>query len=63
MTIQVPLIVVLLVAAWLAVKFLRIRWWAVAVLLLLGFYLNHTFAAPAIDQTTRTGVNAVNSGH
>lgn len=63
MDIHLPLILVLLIAAWLAVKFLRIRWWAVAVLLLLGFYLNHTFAAPAIDQTTRTGVNAVNSGH
>jgi hypothetical protein len=60
MTIQLPLVVVLGLIVWLLVKFLRLRLWIVAVVLLFGFYLAHTMLAPAINATTKTGVNLVN---
>ncbi|MER7849572.1 hypothetical protein ABTZ03_37190 [Kitasatospora sp. NPDC096077] len=60
MTIQLPFIVILAIAAWLIVRHLRLRWWAVATLVLLGFYLANTSAAPLIDNTTRDGVSVVN---
>ncbi|MFF7990255.1 hypothetical protein ACFZDG_10750 [Kitasatospora xanthocidica] len=60
MNIQLPFIVILALAAWLIVRHLRLRWWAVAALILLGFYLADTSAAPLIDNTTRDGVSVVN---
>lgn len=60
MTISLPLVVVLALLAWMAIKFFAVRLWIVAVLVLLGFYLAHSFLAPAIDTTTRTGVHIVN---
>jgi len=58
--VHLPLIVALGAVAVLAVRFHRIRWWAVIALVLFGFYLGHTVLAPAIDQTTRTGIHTVN---
>ncbi len=60
MTISLPLVLVLGVIAWAAVKFLGIRLWVVVVIALFGFYLADTFLAPAIDTGTRTGVEIVN---
>ncbi|MFD7589373.1 hypothetical protein ACFV84_28525 [Kitasatospora sp. NPDC059811] len=60
MNIQLPFIVILAIAAWFIVRHLRLRWWAVAALVLLGFYLAGTSAAPLIDNTTRDGVNVIN---
>ncbi len=59
MTVTLPLVLVLGVIAWAAIKFLGIRLWVAAAIALFGFYLAHTFLAPVIDSTTRTGVNAV----
>lgn len=61
MTVNLPLVVVLGIAAWLIVKFFRLKLWAVVALVLFGFYLAHTFMAPAIDSGTRTGVHIVNN--
>jgi F0F1-type ATP synthase assembly protein I len=58
-TVTLPLVFVLGVIAWLAIRFLGIRPWAVVVIALFGFYLAHSFLAPAIDATTRSGVTAV----
>ena len=63
MTLSVPLVLVLGIAAWLIVKFFRLRPWAVAALVLFGFFLAHTFMAPAITSGTRTGVQIVNNHH
>ncbi len=60
MNIQLPFIVVLAIVAWLIVRNLRLRWWAVAALILLGFYLADTSAAPLIDNTTHDGVSVIN---
>ncbi|MBZ4320335.1 MULTISPECIES: hypothetical protein [Streptomyces] len=60
MTVSLPLVFVLGVIAWAAIKFLGIRPWAVLVIALFGFYLAQTFLAPAIDSATRTGVGIVN---
>ena len=60
MTVSLPLVLVLGVIAWAAVKFLGIRLWVVVVIALFGFYLADTFLAPAIDTGTRTGVEVVN---
>lgn len=60
MTVSLPLVLVLGVIAWGAVKFLGVRLWVVAVITLFGFYLSETFLAPAIDSGTRTGVDVVN---
>jgi len=59
-TVSLPLVLVLGVIAWAAVKFLGIRLWVVVVIALFGFYLADTFLAPAIDTGTRTGVEVVN---
>jgi hypothetical protein len=59
-TVSLPLVAVLGVIAWAAVKFLGIRLWVVVVIALFGFYLADTFLAPAIDTGTRTGVEVVN---
>ena len=63
MTVNLPLVVILGVAAWLIVKFFRLKLWAVVALVLFGFLLAHTFMAPAIDSGTRTGVQVVNNHH
>ncbi|MGK5446436.1 hypothetical protein [Streptomyces radiopugnans] len=60
MTVSLPLVAVLGVIAWAAMKFLGIRLWVVVVIALFGFYLADTFLAPAIDTGTRTGVEVVN---
>jgi hypothetical protein len=60
MTLHLPLVLVLAFLAWLAVRFFAVRLWIVAVVLLLGFLLAHSFLAPALDSTTRTGVQIVN---
>jgi hypothetical protein len=62
-TVSLPLVVVLGLVAWAAIKFLGIRLWIAAVIALFGFYLAHTFLAPAIDSGTRTGVGVVNGTH
>ncbi|CAM5346189.1 putative protein OS=Streptomyces rimosus subsp. rimosus (strain ATCC / DSM 40260 / JCM 4667 / NRRL 2234) OX=1265868 GN=SRIM_020205 PE=4 SV=1 [Streptomyces rimosus subsp. rimosus] len=60
MTVSLPLVLVLGVIAWAAVKFLGVRIWVVVVIALFGFYLGQTFLAPAIDSGTRTGVGVIN---
>ncbi|MFD7238753.1 hypothetical protein ACFWAT_26055 [Streptomyces syringium] len=60
MTVSLPLVFVLGVIAWAAIKFLGIRLWVAVVIALFGFYLAHSFLAPAIDSGTRTGVDVVN---
>jgi uncharacterized membrane protein len=62
-TVSLPLVVVLGVVAWAAIKFMNIRLWVAVVIALFGFYLAHTFLAPAIDSGTRTGVGVVNGKH
>ena len=63
MTVSLPLVVVLGLIAWGAVKFLGVRIWVVVVIALFGFYLSHTFLAPAIDSGTRSGVDVINGSH
>ncbi|MCQ4044665.1 hypothetical protein ACFOSC_18025 [Streptantibioticus rubrisoli] len=63
MTVSLPLVVVLGVVAWAAIKFMNIRLWVAVVIALFGFYLAHSFLAPAIDSGTRTGVGVVNGNH
>ncbi|MER0482944.1 hypothetical protein ABR737_32195 [Streptomyces sp. Edi2] len=63
MTVSLPLVVVLGLIAWGAVKFLGVRIWIVVVIALFGFYLAGTFLAPAIDSGTRSGVEIVNGTH
>ncbi|MEY9871213.1 hypothetical protein ABH931_000678 [Streptacidiphilus sp. MAP12-33] len=63
MNVNVPLVVLLGLAVLVIVKFLRLRAWIVVVLILFGFYLNHTMFGPAVDQTTKTGVSVVNNRH
>ncbi|WP_127356050.1 hypothetical protein [Actinacidiphila soli] len=63
MTVSLPLVVVLGLVAWLAIKFLGVRMWVAVVIALFGFYLADTFLAPAIDSGTRTGVDIVNGTH
>ncbi|MEO3841666.1 hypothetical protein [Streptomyces sp. B22F1] len=60
MNLDLPLVVVLGLIVWGAVKFLGVRLWIVVVITLFGFYLADTFMAPAIDQGTRNGVEVVN---
>ncbi len=63
MNVTLPLVVVLGVIAWAAIKFLGIRLWVAVVIALFGFYLAHTILAPAIDTTTRNSVRIVNGSH
>lgn len=63
MNVTLPLVFVLGVIAWAAIKFLGVRLWVVVVIALFGFYLADTFLAPAIDSGTRTGVDVVNGTH
>lgn len=43
-----------------AIKFLGVRMWVAVVIALFGFWLSHTFLAPAIESGTRSGVGVVN---
>ncbi|MCH0562959.1 hypothetical protein [Streptomyces sp. MUM 2J] len=63
MTVSLPLVLVLGLVAWGAVKFLGVRVWLVVVIALFGFLLSRTFLAPAIDSGTRSGVDVVNGTH
>ncbi|MFD4479615.1 hypothetical protein ACFWPU_26345 [Streptomyces sp. NPDC058471] len=63
MTVSLPLVFVLGLFAWGAVKFLGVRTWIVVVIALFGFWLSHTFMAPAIESGTRSGVDVVNGTH
>ncbi|MFI2644819.1 hypothetical protein [Streptomyces sp. NPDC018610] len=63
MTVSLPLVLVLGLIAWGAVKFLGVRVWLVVVIALFGFLLSKTFLAPAIDSGTRSGVDVVNGTH
>ncbi|SNX62299.1 hypothetical protein SAMN06272735_4070 [Streptomyces sp. TLI_55] len=60
MTISLPLVFVLGVISWAAIKFLGIRLWVAVVIALFGFWLSSTFLAPAIESGTRSGVDVVN---
>ncbi|MEU3158992.1 hypothetical protein [Streptomyces tunisiensis] len=60
MTVSLPLVLVLGVIAWAAIKFLGIRLWVAVVIALFGFWLSHTILAPAIESGTRSGVDVVN---
>lgn len=63
MDVTLPLVVVLGLLAWALVRFLGIRPWIVVVLVLFGFYLADTAAAPLIDSGTRSGVTIINDEH
>ncbi|MFD6823486.1 hypothetical protein ACFWC5_24350 [Streptomyces sp. NPDC060085] len=63
MTVSLPLVFVLGLIAWGAVKFLGVRTWIVVVIALFGFLLSRTFMAPAIDSGTRSGVDVINRSH
>jgi hypothetical protein len=62
-TVSLPLVFVLGVIAWAAIKFLGVRLWVAAVIALFGFWLSHTILAPAIESGTRSGVDVVNGTH
>jgi len=62
-TVSLPLVVILGIIAWAAIKFLGVRLWVAVVIALFGFYLAHTVLAPAIDTGTRNGVQIVNGEH
>ncbi|MER5753091.1 hypothetical protein [Streptomyces sp. NPDC002088] len=63
MTVSLPLVLVLGLFAWTAVKYLGVRTWIVVLIALFGFWLSHTFFAPAIETGTRTGVTVINGSH
>ncbi|MFE9399796.1 hypothetical protein [Streptomyces flavidovirens] len=63
MTVSLPLVLVLGIVAWAAIKFLGIRLWVAVVIALFGFLLSQTFLAPAIESGTRTGVDVVNDAN
>ncbi|WP_225808903.1 hypothetical protein [Streptomyces spinosus] len=63
MTVSLPLVLVLGFFAWAAIKFLGVRTWIVVLITLFGFWLSHTFLAPAIESGTRSGVSVVNGLH
>ncbi|RZE05539.1 hypothetical protein C0Q64_07510 [Streptomyces albidoflavus] len=63
MTVSLPLVFVLGLIAWGAVKFLGVRTWIVVVIALFGFLLSRTFMAPAIDSGTRSGMDVINGSH
>ncbi|MEU6509330.1 hypothetical protein [Streptomyces sp. NPDC046942] len=63
MTVSLPLVFVLGFFVWGAIKFLGVRPWIVVLIALFGFWLSHTFMAPAIDSGTRSGVTVINGRH
>lgn len=60
MTVSMPLILVLGLLVWFAIKFLGVRVWIAVVIALFGFWLSHTVMAEPIESGTRTGVGIVN---
>lgn len=60
MNLTLPLVFVLGLIAWAAIKFLGVRMWVAVVIALFGFWLSHTYLAPAIESGTRSGVGVVN---
>ncbi|GLF95984.1 hypothetical protein ABT354_05870 [Streptomyces sp. NPDC000594] len=63
MNVNLPLVFVLGLFAWGAVKFLGVRTWVVVVIALFGFWLSDTFLAPAIRSGTESGVSVINDPH
>jgi hypothetical protein len=63
MTVSLPIVLVLGLFAWGAVKFLGVRTWIVVLIALFGFWLSHTFMASAIESGTRSGVDVINGSH
>ncbi|NBM17062.1 hypothetical protein [Streptomyces sp. GC420] len=63
MNVSLPLVLVLGLFAWGAVKFLGVRTWVVVLIALFGFWLSDTFMAPAIESGTRSGVDIINDSH
>ncbi|GAA4796764.1 MULTISPECIES: hypothetical protein [Streptomyces] len=63
MTVSLPLVLVLGLIAWGAVRFLGVRVWIVVVIALFGFLLSRTVLAPLIDSGTRSGVDVINGTH
>jgi hypothetical protein len=55
-----PLVFVLGLIAWAAIRYLGVRMWVAVVIALFGFWLSHTYLAPAIESGTRSGVGVVN---
>jgi hypothetical protein len=62
-TVSLPLVLVLGLIAWGAVRFLGVRVWIVVVIALFGFLLSRTVLAPLIDSGTRSGVDVINGTH
>lgn len=60
MNVTLPVVFVLGVIAWAAIKFLGIRLWVAVVIALFGFYLADTVLAPVIDSGTRGSVDVIN---
>ncbi|MBT2391413.1 hypothetical protein J7E87_18725 [Streptomyces sp. ISL-1] len=60
MNVELPLILVVAIFGYFGIKMLRPPTWLIVVLLLGGFLLADTFLAPAIESSTRTGVDVVN---
>ena len=60
MNLTLPLVFVLGLIAWAAIRFLGVRMWVAVVIALFGFWLSHTYLAPAIESGTRSGVGVVN---
>ena len=61
MTVELPLVVVLGIVGYFGIRLMRPPLWLIVVLLMGGFLLADTFVAPAIESTTRTGVDVINS--
>lgn len=59
MNVTLPLVFVLGVIAWAAIKF-GVRIWVAVVIALFGFWLSHTLLAPVIESGSRSGVQVVN---
>jgi hypothetical protein len=65
--VELPLIILVAIFGYFGIKLMRPPTWLIVVLLLGGFLLGgfllaDTFLAPAIESTTRTGVDALNTG-
>lgn len=63
MSVSLPLVFVLGVIVWAAIKFLGVRVWVAVVIALFGFWLAHTKIAPSVEDGTRSGVDVINDQH
>ncbi|MFD9717427.1 hypothetical protein [Streptomyces sp. NPDC059076] len=59
MSVSLPLVVLLAVFACFAVRFLGVRLWVVAALVLFGFLLSETVFAPLLQNVAELGVSVV----